>query len=84
MDGAPSVAVRLVAGDPRELRGYPGLRRVLTVQPGEVIDVIPEVAGRPPAGDGDLGEGLLAQVEVWAPAGSAQVEAAPAVAGEEG
>lgn len=43
---------------------FPGGR--LDVRAGAVIQVSPELAGRPPK-DADLGAGLLAQVGNWAP-----------------
>jgi len=70
--GAPMVTVRNVGHLPRALgRGLP------RVAPGGTLRVVPEIAGRPPAGD-DPGVGLLAQHEVWGP-----VDEAPAAAGEE-
>jgi hypothetical protein len=38
----------------------------VTARRGEPVEIPDDVAGRPPSGeDGDLGEGLLAQVRRW-------------------
>jgi hypothetical protein len=47
---------------PQEERIVPVLGT--TVRKGEVIDVPDDVAGQGPC-DGDLGSGLLAQVDIW-------------------
>lgn len=42
--------------------------RIANVKRGDVIEVAPEDAGRPPSGEeGDLGTGLLAQVANFEP-----------------
>jgi len=53
---APSVRVTLIGPDPRELRDDCGGRWKL-IQPGETIEVVPELADR-----------LLEQTDLWAPA----------------